>query len=240
MKEECEKRFVRVHFETKQNEGTCITANKLLDLVKGDYVYMIASDDVAKPTAIEKEVEFLTKNPEYVLCVGDDEIIDSEGKVCYWDEKRNIIYDKSKAKYKTFSQFLEYKRKLKFTSDKFGSYDTLYMANYVPNGYTIRKEVFDTFRYTPDAPLEDYNLMLHISKYYKLKYLDEVLFSYRWHATNTIKNDEKIKRISSATREYEEKILNNIDFSKCFPIVKEVAQNGVCYKKKGVPYLFEI
>lgn len=29
MKAVCEKRFVRVHFETKENEGTCKTLNKL-------------------------------------------------------------------------------------------------------------------------------------------------------------------------------------------------------------------
>ncbi len=240
MKEECEKRFTRVYFETKQNEGTCITGNKLLDITKGDYIYMIASDDVAKPQAIEKEVEFLEKNSEYALCVGDDEIIDSEGRVCYWDNDRELVYDIKKAKYKTFADYLQKKKKFKFTTKKFGSYETIYLANYIPNGYTIRREVFDNFRYTPQAPLEDYNLMLHISKYYKMKFLDEVLFSYRWHATNTIKNDEKITKISNKTREYEQRVLENIDLSKCLPEVKRVFKNGALYKHINVPFIFEL
>ena len=43
MKEVCEKRFARIHFETKENEGSCKTLNKLLDLANGEYIYFIAS-----------------------------------------------------------------------------------------------------------------------------------------------------------------------------------------------------
>ena len=62
IKEECEKRFKRVFFETKKNEGTCKTLTKLISLTQGEFVYLIASDDRAKPKAIEKEVAFLKKN----------------------------------------------------------------------------------------------------------------------------------------------------------------------------------
>ena len=93
LKEECEKRFARVDFEKQENIGCALTISKLIKKAKGDYVYMIASDDLAKPDAIELEADFLNKNPEYGLVVGDDEIIDSEGNRCYWDEKRNNVYD---------------------------------------------------------------------------------------------------------------------------------------------------
>ena len=79
LKEECEKRFVRVVMETKENEGTKATTNKLFELASGKYVYLIASDDLAKPNAIQKELEFLENNPDYVLAVGDDEVIDKNG-----------------------------------------------------------------------------------------------------------------------------------------------------------------
>ena len=86
MQEECDKRFVRVHFETKQNEGTCTTMNKLLSLANGEFICFVASDDMLKPTTAEKEIEFLSKNSDFSLCVGNNEFIDTEGKVCYaWD-----------------------------------------------------------------------------------------------------------------------------------------------------------
>lgn len=241
LKEICEKRFIRIHFETKENEGSCATLNRLLSIVQGEYVYIIASDDLAKPFAIEKEVEFLQKNDNYALVVGDDEIIDGEGKVCYWDKKRNNIYDIEKAEYKTFCDFLQKLKKLDFSSKNFGTYSSLYIGNYIPNGYLIRKSIFEKIGYfTPEAPLEDYWLMLQISKYAKMKYIDEILFSYRWHNANTIKNVEKMEMYTRKTREYEEKILSEINENEVFPEVILVKKYGTCYKKQGIPFIFQI
>lgn len=68
LKPECEKRFVRVVFETQKNQGTKITGNKLIDMARGKYIFTIASDDVAKPHAIETLCTFLMKNTG--LCSG--------------------------------------------------------------------------------------------------------------------------------------------------------------------------
>ena len=48
------------------------------------------------------------------------------------------------AKYKTVKEFLSSKLKIDFLSDDFGSYKTLYKENYIPNGYLIRKNIFET------------------------------------------------------------------------------------------------
>ena len=133
MKDKCEERFVRVHFETKENEGTCKTLNKLISLAQGEFIYLIASDDLAKPQAIEKEVVFLSKHNDYGLVVGDNEIIDSDSKRCYWDEKKNNVYKQNEATYKTFVDFLSLKNPY-FYNKSFGSYSTLYIRNYIPNG----------------------------------------------------------------------------------------------------------
>lgn len=241
MKDKCEQRFSRVIFQTKENEGTCKTLNQLLSLAQGEYVYLIASDDLAKAQAIEKEVNFLNSNPKYALVCGDNEIIDCNGKICFWDKERNNVYDIKKAKYKTFSDYFQKVKKNKFTPNAFGTYSTLYINNYIPNGYLIRKSIFETIGYfTPEAPLEDYWLMLQISKYAKMKFIKEILFSYRWHDTNTIKNDEKIHKITRQTSEYEEKILSEIDETKVLPQVVTVKKHGVCYKKQGIPFIFQI
>ena len=94
--------------------------------------------------------------------------------------------------------------------------------------------------FTPEAPLEDWYLMLQISKYSKMKYLDEILFSYRWHNTNTVKNTSKMLMITEKTREYEEKILSKIDEKEVLPDVATVKKYGVYYKKQGIPFVFQI
>ena len=245
IKEECEKRFVNIHFETKQNEGTCKTMNKLLSYANGDFIYLIASDDLAKSQAIEKEVEFLSKNPDYALCVGDNELIDANSTVGYWDKDRNFVYNLKDAKFKTFAQFIQKRVKFKLTSNKFGRYDKLFEENHIPNGYLIKKSILKkTGYFTPEAPLEDWWLMLQISKYAKLKYLDEVLFSYRWHSTNTIKQTDKIENMGKQTIVHENKIIENIDINSlpkfCQKYVKKINEQGICTYKIGIPFIITI
>lgn len=241
LKEECEKRFVRIHFETKANEGTCKTLNRLIDLAHGEYIYIIASDDLAKPDAIKFEVEFLSQNSQYALCVGDNEIIDSDNNVCYWDKNRNIVYKQDKAEYLTYGKYLEKVSNVKLLSDDFGKYHKLIFSFHIPNGYLIRKNIFElTGKFITEAPLEDYWIMLQISKYALMKYIDKVLFSYRWHNSNTVKNWEKIKKYTKNSQDTEYKLLNNVKYNEMLPYMKKIFDEGILYKKQGIPSIIEL
>ncbi len=210
LKEQCKKRFKSIHFETKENEGTCRTLNKLLSLSQGKYIYLIASDDLAKPNAIETEVSFLEENPDYILVVGDDEIIDSASQRIGWDKHQKQI-DLNKATYITFAQFLQDKNKpLKFNSGQFGRYETLVNGNYIPNGFLIRADIIKKIGFTKEAPLEDWNMHLQLSKIGKMKFIDQILFSYRWHDTNTIKRKEYMQKIALQTLLYEKKLVHQL------------------------------
>lgn len=235
LKPKCENRFVKIHFETKQNEGTCMTLNKLLKLSSGEFVYIIASDDLAKPQAIEKEVKFLQDNPDYALAVGDNEYVDSMGKQIFRTQKAFTSNIKN-AKYKTVKEFLSSKLKIDFLSDDFGSYKTLYKENYIPNGYLIRKNIFETIgNFTKNAPLEDFWLMLQISKYKKMKYIDEILFSYRIHDTNTIGNSTRMRELTTQTRNYEQKLLEKYLTNHKNDELLKFYNEGICYYQTGIP-----
>ena len=235
LKPKCENRFVKIHFETKQNEGTCMTLNKLLKLSSGEFVYIIASDDLAKPQAIEEEVKFLQDNPDYALAVGDNEYVDSMGKQIFRTPKTFTSNIKN-AKYKTVKEFLSSKLKIDFLSDDFGSYKTLYKENYIPNGYLIRKNIFETIgNFTKNAPLEDFWLMLQISKYKKMKYLDEILFSYRIHDTNTIGNSTRMRELTTQTRNYEQKLLEKYLTNHKNDELLKIYNDGICYYQTGIP-----
>ena len=235
LKPKCENRFVKILFETKQNEGTCITLNKLLKLSSGEFVYIIASDDLAKPQAIEEEVKFLQDNPDYALAVGDNEYVDSMGKQIFRTQKAFTSNIKN-AKYKTVKEFLSSKLKIDFLSDDFGSYKTLYKENYIPNGYLIRKNIFETIgNFTKNAPLEDFWLMLQISKYKKMKYIDEILFSYRIHDTNTIGNSTRMRELTTQTRNYEQKLLEKYLTNHKNDELLKIYNEGICYYQTGIP-----
>lgn len=215
MEEICKKRFVKVYFETKVNEGTCKTLNKLISLAKGKYVYLISSDDKACPQAIEKEVCFLEKNPDYVLVVSDNEFINNKSSRIGWDENHNSV-NLAEAKYKSFVESLQEEHKdVNFNSSKFGLYETFVTKNYVPNGYLIRKTALEQIGdFTPEAPLEDWWLHLQLSKIGKYKYIDEILFSYRWHDNNTVKRKNYMIAISYKTQLYEQKFVTSLKDKK--------------------------
>lgn len=241
MKSLCEQRFCRVLFESQENQGTCITLNKLINHCKGDYIYLIASDDIAKPKAIEKEYNFLSSHKDYALCVGNNEFIDQNSIRCYWGKEKIFVYKKSKAKYRTFGEYLQKENRINFLSEEFGKYNKLYFRNYIPNGYLIRKSIFNKIGpFTPEAPLEDYWMMLQISKYAKMKYINEILFSYRWHNSNTVKNKEKMKQLTLKTKQYENMLLEKTDLDTVSPNVKETLIYGRCNIKIGIPNYFEI
>lgn len=203
LKLECEKRFVRVVMETQKNQGTRITGNKLIDLAQGKYLYLIASDDVAKPHALETLHAFLAENPEYVLAVGDDEIINSNSERVYWGKKQEVVAE-NEAIYKTFGDYLHI-NVLDNNHPNFGNYEDLLKGNYVPNGYLYsRQAMIDADKFDTSILLEDWYMHLQLAKRGKYKYIPEILFSYRWHETNTISSPEyKAKALEIFRQIYE-------------------------------------
>ena len=223
LKPECEKRFVRVDFSTQQNCGGCETGNRLLKKAKGEFIYSIASDDAAKPQAIEKLVEFMACHDDYVLAVGDDEFIDAHSNVIGWDKNRRCV-NINKATYKTFGDYLRKAHQdVDFLSDEFGRYQTFLKSNYVPNGYLTR-----TSAQKKRAPhmvnvLDDWWMHLQLSKQGKYKYFDEVLFSYRIHGDNTFTKTDKMREMALKTRLYEQKLVHQKGMEQWAEIFDEYA-----------------
>lgn len=207
----CRERFVNVHFETKPNEGTCKTFNRLLSLAQGEFVYLIASDDIAKPDAIQKEYDFLSAHPDYVLAVGDNEFINGENLRIGWDDSLNPVPLET-APYKTFSEKISVDSLgLDFTSEDFGKYTKLLRNNHVPNGYMMRRSALAEVEFTPEAPLEDLYLMLQLAKKGKFKFFNDILFSYRWHTGNTAAKRTHMLNITWQTYRYEKSLVENGD-----------------------------
>lgn len=218
LEKRCKERFKRFVAIENNHLGRCATLNKLVSLVQGSYVYFIASDDIAQSNACELFVEFLSKNSNYVLAVGDNQLINSASKRIGWDLDRNPV-QLEKAQFKTFVDYLQYRRKdVNFLSEVFGSYSSLVHGNYVPNGYMVTIKALRCISpFTNKAPLEDWYMMLQLAKVGKFKFFDEILFSYRWHANNTIKNQSYIHNISRQTLQFEYNlVLNNRKWSKIF------------------------
>jgi len=218
LKERCEKRFKRVVFEHQENRGTCHTFNRLFDLAQGEYVAISASDDKFLPKAITLLSAYLTQHSDVGLVVGKNLIMDSDSRICYWDKFCNNVYQEAKAYYKTFSEQIEKTTKITANSDKYGKYETLVNGNHIANGWMFRRSLWkEVLHFTPEAPLEDWWFMLQISKFAEIKAIQEETFCYRWHGANTVKQTEKMRKMTHRTVIYEEKcVKDNPRWEKIF------------------------
>ena len=168
--DECEQRFSKFIHIDKKNEGIIKALNMGIRKAQGKYLYIIASDDIAEKDALTVLHEFLSSNEDYGLAVGGNTLMDDNGLTCYWDKNRNNVYTKLESVYLSFDDYLRKSRSnIDFLSEDFGNYRSILTGNYIPNGYLLDKITIDKFGgYSEKAPLEDFYLMLQISKIKKL------------------------------------------------------------------------
>ena len=69
-RDKLEQRGIRFVYEYQENAGQAAALNRGLKLFTGRYLMWMDSDDEILPEAIEKRVEFLQNNPQYVFCYG--------------------------------------------------------------------------------------------------------------------------------------------------------------------------
>lgn len=200
LRSECEKRFVRVLFKTRENRGHSATLRELFEMSRGSFVGEIASDDMYLPGAVSQLVLPFLNNDAIGFVAGMNLLVDDEGKRCYWDSGRRCVYDDSKAVFKTFDEWLSHRYRINFCGDEFGRYDRLLHGNHIPNGGLFRRSMicFDNM-FSSNAPLEDWWLHLQLSKTSKYKYVSKETFCYRWHGLNTALHKRNMMNMARKT-----------------------------------------
>ncbi len=228
----CEKRCRRVVMLHQENQGTCITLNRLFSLAQGEYIAITASDDAFLPHAFINLSNFLSSHPQTGLVVGKNLIMDENSVRCYWDAQRNNVYDKNQAVYRSFTESLtEHTNRTQF-----GTYSELLKANHITNGWMFRKNLLSQIPpFTPKAPMEDWWFMLQISKVARISEIPEETFSYRWHAANTIKQAKKMHQLSLKTLQYEWKCVSKQKKSRWAKEFREI-----CCKKISIFKIFNL
>lgn len=75
------------YFKNEHNLGISESHNKLLEMAKGEYVAIFDHDDISLPMRLEKEVEFLDKNPDYGLVSGWTRVFDQNNIISKTPER---------------------------------------------------------------------------------------------------------------------------------------------------------
>jgi glycosyltransferase involved in cell wall biosynthesis len=68
------------YFQNDRNLGIALTRNTGFSKASGKYIAILDNDDIAMPTRIEQQVNFLEGHPDYGMCGTFYSVIDSDGK----------------------------------------------------------------------------------------------------------------------------------------------------------------
>lgn len=211
LRAECERRFERVVMERQANSGTCVTLNRLRSMARGEYVAVLASDDAFMPGAFRALAARLAEDQSLGVVVGLNEFMDGEGKRCFWDVGRNAVRERSEARYVYFNDFLRACSGVDCRSADFGAYRELVKINHVPNGALIRRSALERIPlFTREAPLEDWWLHLQLAKIVGYAAVEQAVFRYRCHATNTIRKTDLMDWNYWMTLAWEERLAESL------------------------------
>ena len=203
--------FTRVVFEQRTvNTGVASMLNDLIAQARGRYVFLNASDDRAAPHAIEVLLAVLEADPRVALAVGDSIIIDRDSRRVFWGVDRDTFVDESEATYRTWVEYLRsVHRPGSFDRSRFGKPGTLHRSHYIPNGKLLRRSAVLQVGGWRAGTLEDWDLNFRLALRYRLRYVDEVLFAYRWHEANTMRDAARWLPLMTATEAYIAEELRN-------------------------------
>ena len=172
------------------NQGQSIARNAALARAKGDFIAFMDADDIWAPNKIERQVEFLTRNPEYGLVYTEGRYIDAAGNKM---ERFDCSTD--------------------FTGNCF---ETLYVKNnIVGTSVMTRRAILDEVgTFVPELrACENWELWTRISHKYPITFIDEELSFYRRHGSNMTSNIDKmrenrLKAVEHNHRQYRDTVPN--------------------------------
>lgn len=162
-------RIIPIRNEKNLNYGG--TYNKMIPLAKGEYIACQPADDISMPQRIERQLQFMEKNPDVGICGAYILLFDDNGEIGIRKYPRD---DKSIRKvvfrYMPLSETVAMARKKNY--EELGFYDVKVLAN-------------------------DLEMVLRVGSKYELANIPEVLLRNRIHATSV--TYKKLKELELST-----------------------------------------
>lgn len=148
-------------FKNEVNLGNAGNANKCLELVKGEYIARMDSDDWSYPDRFEKQINFLEDNPEIGVLGGSMEVTNDSLKDVLF--VRKYFEDDSKLKQHIFKQ-----------------------SPFSQPCLMFRTEAVKGHKYNEKfSPTEDYDYYFRIGSNCKFANLKDVILKYRLNPTQS-------------------------------------------------------
>ncbi len=181
-------RFSRVVFGRRPHLGVSPALAWAAERAEGEYLFLLGSDDLARPQAVERLLGFLEGHPDHALAAGDADLIGPDGEPVRLNREGQLWREGDGAAHARHADFLRsISHGTDFLSDEFGSYWSLLHGNYLPSSSLIRRSAYQAVGgYDARYILEDWHMGLKLARRYRLKFFPEILYSYRRHPGATM------------------------------------------------------
>jgi glycosyltransferase involved in cell wall biosynthesis len=171
----------RIQYVSQKNSGAHAAINRGISLSKGEYISILNSDDVYLPTRLETCLNFLEINTNYSVVMSTVEGIDD-----YGTPVKKKVTPEVKAWLDWYTGALPF-----FHEDKF--YPNAFAKNIMitTSNLFVRRQCFQEcgdfkgLRYA-----HDWDMLLRLSKKYRIHLIEEELLQYRMHSENTVHERE--------------------------------------------------
>jgi glycosyltransferase involved in cell wall biosynthesis len=155
----------------EKNMGLCRSLNEAVSLSRGDYIELVAADDVWLPHKTAMQVELLQKSPQTTGVAYTDAL--------QIDEAGNVLP----------KHFIEDHRRSLTAAPRGNVHEILWRGNFIPAMATlVRAEVYKTVGgYDESLAYEDWDFWLRVSRKYEFAFSPEISAKYRVLATSMIR-----------------------------------------------------
>jgi glycosyltransferase involved in cell wall biosynthesis len=164
--------FSNVILERQENAGITKTLNRLVARTGGEFVTMVASDDLLLPGGIAARLAALEARPDWLAVFGDATVIDDHGIQTAPSALRRI----NRANLRALER------------DEFRAQELILRWSVPGPVLLYRRQTLDTVGgYDESMILEDRDFYLRLLAHQALGFLPRPVAAYRLHARNTIR-----------------------------------------------------
>jgi len=210
---------INVNYVSRPNKGICATLNELVLMAKGEYIILLASDDMLCNNMIEKRLSYLQRDMSKKIVIGNTMVI---------DKNNNILSENSLEFHK--GNILDYK-------DKNTALKTLLFGNWGYIGPVIfaKKSLYnDIGLYKDKLDIEDHYFFLRVINDNSFIFSDDIVAKYRIH------NKSLSHNLDNFQKNYISIIKSYISVYKYFDFKNKMLLLKAIYLKLKVLLIFEL
>lgn len=202
------------YFKNKNNGVLAVNRNFAISKAKGAYIAFCDDDDLWEQTKLEKQMEFIKNNPSFCVVGTNGLYFNEEGTI------GRLINRRTSGEIRT-EDFLKIKNDIIMSSSVYKS------------------EIFNEYAFNTDPnilSIEDYELLIRVSKKWKIYFIHMPLVRYRVHDSMTSSPDFRVQinKIKS--------MLKNLHDSNCIALNEyEIAMSNAkkSYRLAAIKYQFK-